>query len=51
MDSQIALYAAGGTTVALLAIRWATRRLRSHLAEAPVSEQWLADQKRRDDPE
>jgi hypothetical protein len=50
-QAQVVFYAAAGAMAVLLAVLWATRRQRSCLPEAPVSQQWLAEYKRREDPE
>ena len=49
MDTQLVVWTAGGITLGMLALAQLMRRARFKRDLSPVSEQWLAEQRGRND--
>jgi hypothetical protein len=49
MDTQTMVWAAGGVTLGILAVAQMMRRARFKRDLSPVSDQWLAEQRGRND--
>jgi hypothetical protein len=49
MDTQLVVWAVGGVTLGVVAVAQMMRRARFRRDLSPVSEQWLAEQRGRND--